>query len=82
MNPETKTPERKFEGTSRQSQRRRLFIANFAAYPGFVQGNRVGNVSAHSKYGRFLPRAERRRLARAFAAGEWRKRHDVVEVGK
>lgn len=61
---------------SRQVARRRLFVANFASYPGFVMG-RNGSTSAHSKMGGFVPRAERRNLARAFAAGEWRKRHEV-----
>ncbi len=74
---EQKTPVREFEGTSRQSKRRELFVAHFPAYPGYVMG-RMGRVSAHSKYGRFMPRAERRRLARAFAAGEWRKRNVVA----
>ncbi len=63
------------KSTSRQVARRELVKTHFAAYPGWVQGERVGRVSAHSKMGGFVPRAERRRLARAFAAGEWRKRH-------
>lgn len=63
-------------GTSRQVIRRELVQSHFAAYPGWVMG-KAGRVSAHSKFGHFVPRRERRNLARAFAAGEWRKRHGV-----
>lgn len=67
-------------GQSRQVTRRALFQGHFPAYPGWVMGHagRSGRVSAHSKYGQFMSRKERRNLARAFAAGEWRKRNDVA----
>lgn len=74
MNAESKTVIKSDSGEeSRQVTRRRLFKANFPAYPGFVMGKN-GRVSAHSKMGGFVPRKERRKLARAFAAGEWNKR--------
>ncbi len=65
------------KSTSRQVARRELVKTHFAVYPGWVMG-RTGRVSEHSKMGGFVPRAERRRLARAFAAGEWRKQKHVV----
>lgn len=66
---------------SRQVTRRELFKTHFPAYPGFVT-SKIGNVSAHSRFKGFTTRAQRRNIARAFAAGEWRKRHVVDQVAK
>lgn len=65
--------------TGRQGIRRELFTKHFPSYPGWVMGKWKA-VSAHVKMGGFVPRVERRKLARAFAAGEWRKMRDTALV--
>lgn len=58
--------------------KRELFDRRFNRLPGFIH-TRNGNVSPHAQ-GQLGSRSERRKAARAYAAGDWKRLQALVKL--